>query len=112
MKVTISLGSNTSATENMHQAKVLLRALLPDIVFGEEVWTEPYPTVLVPHPTARYLNCLAHATTSLPQDRLAAELKRVETALGDNHANHQKGIVLIDIDLLTYGDRTLKQKLW
>lgn len=112
MKVDISLGSNTSATTNMHKAKALLKALLPDARFDEEVWTAPYPTALVPHPTAKYLNCLAHATTALPQDELVAELKRLEETLGDSHDNHRKGIVLMDFDLLTYGNQTVREKLW
>lgn len=112
MKIEISLGSNTCAAENMRAAKELLAMLLPGITFGEEVWTKPYATPAIPHPTTPYLNCLARAETPLEQSHLAAKLKQVEQSLGDSHANHQRGVVLMDIDLLSYGGKTVKEKRW
>lgn len=112
MKIEISLGSNTHAAANMRAAKELLAMVLPGITFGEEVWTEPYATPSVPHPTERYLNCLAWAETTLAQAHLVAKLKQVEQKLGDSHANHQRGVVLMDIDLLSYDGITVKEKRW
>lgn len=111
MIVEISLGSNTNASQNMAVAKALLVKLLPQITFSEERWTEPYPTPSVPHPTRKYLNCMARATTNLTQERLVRELKQIEKELGDSHDNHQQGIVLIDLDLLTYDCHTIKESV-
>lgn len=112
MKVELSLGSNTNAEVNMARAKELLAVLLPGIAFGETVWTAPYPTKLVPHPTKKYLNCLAAAETALTQDELVAALKQLERQMGDSHENHKAGRVLIDVDLLSYNGLTVKEKRW
>ncbi len=112
MKVVISIGSNTHALQNTAKAKDLLTALLPDVVFGKELWTEPRPTPNVPHPTKRYRNCLATATTVLTQEQLTAALKTIEHQMGDSHEAHQRGIVNIDLDLITYGDKTIKERGW
>lgn len=112
MNIMLSLGSNTQAEQNIERAQALLRVFLPDISYGEAIWTEPYPTPLVPHPTKKYLNCLAEADTSLQQEQLVCKFKEVERAMGDSHENHQKGRVLIDIDLLSYNGRTIKDKFW
>ena len=55
---------------------------------------------------------MAKATTSLPLDVLQRELKGIETAMGDSHESHLKGIVIIDIDLLAYGSLQLKADDW
>lgn len=112
MKVTLSLGSNTDAQLNIRRAQLFLGDLLPGIVFEEEVWTAPYPTPQVPRPTKKYLNCFAVADTTLTQSELTVSLKEIERRIGDSHENHQRGTVLIDIDLLSYGDTVVKEKLW
>lgn len=112
MKIEISLGSNTEPVANMQRAKALLTTILPNIEFGEELWTKPYATPQVPNPTTPYLNCMAVADTPLEQSHLLAKLKQVELSLGDSHENHQHGSVLIDIDLLKYDGITLKERLW
>lgn len=112
MKIELSLGSNTQPEQNIHRAKALLKALMPNILFLEEIWTEPRPTAQVPHPTKKYLNVLAVADTNLSQDHLTVKLKQIERSLGDTHDNHQHGIVLIDIDLLSYNNQKVKEKMW
>ena len=32
--------------------------------------------------------------------------------MGDSHENHQRGMVLIDIDLAQYGDKIVKEIIW
>lgn len=110
--IALSLGSNTDAPQNIAKAKTLLQQLLPDVVFSPEQWTQPYPTPAVPHPTEPYLNCLATATTTRSLDDLTARLKQLEHELGDSHENHQRGRVLIDIDVHRYGDKIVKEILW
>lgn len=112
MKIEISLGSNTQPAANMRKAKDLLLAVLPNIAFGEVLWTKPYATPLVPHPTTPYLNCMATADTTLTLSYLNGKFKQIEQSMGDCHENHTKGIVIIDIDLLKYGDTIIKEKLW
>lgn len=112
MKIELSLGSNTHSEENIQRAKMLLRNIFTDILFDQMVWTEPYPTPTVPHPTKKYLNCTAHANTPLGKEQVIEELKNVERMMGDSHSNHQIGIVLIDIDLLMYDGQKVKEKRW
>lgn len=112
MIVELSLGSNTHPTENFCRAKELLSRMFPGIVYGQELWTTPYPTPHVPHPVKPYLNCTALMETTLSLADLTQQLKTVEQTLGDSHESHLMGIVRIDIDVLRYGETTIREKKW
>lgn len=107
MKITISLGSNTEQEQHIEEAIERLKTVFSDITFTQPQWTEPIGVV-----SDRYLNCLANFTTSLSLQQLMQQLKDIETAMGDTHENHKQGIVLIDLDVIKYGDREVKKIAW
>lgn len=107
MKITISLGSNTEQEQHIEEAIERLKTMFSDINFTQPQWTEPVGVV-----SDRYLNCLANFTTSLSLQQLVQQLKDIETAMGDKHENHEQGIVLIDLDVIKYGDREVKKIAW
>lgn len=107
MKITISLGSNTEQEQHIEEAIERLKTVFSDITFTQPQWTEPIGVV-----SDRYLNCLANFTTSLSLQQLVQQLKDVETAMGDTHENHKQGIVLIDLDVIKYGDKEVKKIAW
>ncbi len=107
MKITISLGSNTEQEQHIEEAIERLKTVFSDITFTQPQWTEPVGVV-----SDKYLNCLANFTTSLPLQQLVQQLKDIETAMGDTHENHKQGIVLIDLDVIKYGDKEVKKIAW
>lgn len=107
MKITISLGSNTEQEQHIEEAIERLKTVFSDITFTQPQWTEPIGVV-----SDRYLNCLANFTTSLSLQQLVQLLKDIETAMGDRHENHKQGIVLIDLDVIKYGDKEVKKIAW
>lgn len=107
MKFTLSIGSNTDQSSNVAEAKRRLRVLFPNIVFSEEHWTTPVGIV-----SDRFLNLLAHAETTLSAEELQETLKQIEADMGDSHANHQKGHVVIDLDLAYYNGKKMKPIIW
>ena len=107
MKITISLGSNTEQEQHIEEAIERLKTVFSDITFTQPQWTEPIGVV-----SDRYLNCLANFTTSLSLQQLVQLLKDLETAMGDTHENHKQGIVLIDLDVIRYGDKEVKNIAW
>lgn len=107
MKTTISLGSNTEQEQHIEEAIERLKTVFSDITFTQPQWTEPVGVV-----SDRYLNCLANFTTSLSLQQLVQQLKDIETAMGDTHENHKQGIVLIDLDVIKYGDKEVKKIAW
>ena len=107
MKITISLGSNTEQEQHIEEAIERLKTVFSDITFTQPQWTEPVGVV-----SDRYLNCLANFTTSLSLQQLVQQLKDIETAMGDTHENHKQGIVLIDLDVIKYGDKEVKKIAW
>lgn len=107
MKFTLSIGSNTDQSSNVAEAKRRLRVLFPNIVFSEEHWTPPIGIA-----SDRFLNLLAYAETTLPAEELQGKLKQIEADMGDSHANHQKGHVVIDLDLACYDGREMKSIIW
>ena len=113
-EIILALGSNRNRRRNILEAQKRLRKLLPDIVFTKTLKTAPHSqlSTLNSQPSTFFYNCMAKATTSLPLDVLQRELKEIETAMGDSHESHLKGIVIIDIDLLAYGSLQLKADDW
>lgn len=107
MKVVITLGSNTCQQANINKAKELLRQRFDGIRFSDEEWTDPVGIV-----SDRYLNCIGHLDTRLSLDALKTTLKEVERLMGDSHENHQRGTVIIDIDIIRYGERKIKDIIW
>ena len=107
MKITIALGSNTEQQQHIKEAIERLKTVFSDITFTQLQWTDPIGVV-----SDRYLNCLANFTTSLSLQQLVQQLKDIETAMGDTHENHEQGIVLIDLDVIKYGDKEVKKIAW
>ena len=88
MMILLAIGSNVRQTQNIAEAKRRLRRLLPSIVFGQEVWTDP-----VGLQSDRFLNLLAYADTTFSPAELQQRLKQIEREMGDSHENHQGGRV-------------------
>lgn len=107
MDIRLTLGSNTDQQRHIEEAQKRLRALFPSIRFEEPCWTTPVGIV-----SDDFLNVEAIGTTDLALPDLTATLKEIEYVMGDHSANHRKGIVLIDIDLIDYGDLHLKDIIW
>lgn len=112
MKVIISLGSNLNQEKNIQRAREILSHLIPDAEFTEPVWTDPIAEPDRPKGENQYLNCLVEGHIHMSERSLLARLKQMEMSLGDNHANHVKGKVSIDLDLIQYGDHKLRDIIW
>lgn len=112
MKVIISLGSNINQAENIRRAQDFLRRVIPDVEFSKPVWTKPVAVEGRPLSTSKYLNCLADGSTELPEEEFVAQLKQIETSMGDSHSSHLLGNVIIDLDLIEYDGRQLREIIW
>ena len=104
--VIISLASNEGQRQNMQAARELLGALLSDVRYTKEIWTEPVGT----HRKAPYLNQLCQGTTHAGADLLGSQLNAMERRLG--RTRNEEGIVTIDLDLLQYDDRRMHLRDW
>jgi len=107
--IILALGSNRNRRKNIRQAQHFLRNLLPDIIFTKTIKTDAIGSNT---PLPFFYNCMAKATTSLHLAELQQQLRNIETTMGDSHESHQKGIVVIDIDLLAYGSQQFKADDW
>ncbi len=85
----------------------MLTSLLPDIHWEEARWTEP---VDFPNP-ALFLNQKATFDTRMLRDELRQCFKDIERQCGRLPEDKARGIVRMDIDLLTYGDEVLKASI-
>lgn len=107
VEITISLGSNTNQEANIKTAIEELKKEFNDIHFTKPIWTEPIGVQ-----SDKYLNCLASFTTQRSLEDLNKVLKRIETSMGDSHENHKQGIVLMDLDVIKYGNKEVKKIAW
>ena len=107
MKTIIALGSNSNQEENISKAQILLKQRFKGIKFSDAQWTEP-----IGIKSDKFLNCLGTFETNISLTQVKQCLKEIEQTMGDSHENHQKGNVLIDIDLTQYGEEIVKEIIW
>ena len=107
MKTIIALGSNNNQEENISKAQNLLKLRFKNITFSALQWTEP-----IGIKSDVFLNCTASFDTEWTLPEVKRYLKELEHSMGDSHENHQKGRVLIDIDLIQYGNKIIKDIIW
>ncbi len=103
----ISLGSNVSAAY-IRLAREHLTRLFPDIVFGQEI---PTPPVGLSNP-AYFMNQTAHFTTILTPEELRPVLKHLEKRAGRTPEEIRREIVRLDVDLVKYDQKVLKEAEW
>jgi len=107
IQCTLCLGSNTDAQANVEKARAMLTTLLPGICWKKARWTEP---VDFPTPSL-FLNQLGIFSTTMPCDEVRHCFKEIERLCGRLPEDKAKGIVRMDIDLLTYGNEKLKESV-
>lgn len=106
-EILIALGSNYEQLQNVEKAKAGLQTLFPNIRFSRSLWTEP-----IGIESPRFVNALAEAYTSLPQDEIVRQLKRLEQECGRTAEKKKQGIIRIDLDLMQYGTERLHPEDW
>lgn len=104
----IAIGSNVASAEaNFDLALGALAA--KDIKLAQStrrLWTEPIASKGVSAGANKFLNGLIAINISYDQPTLTNILKDVELRLGASKDDKQKGIVAIDLDILSYdGER-------
>ncbi len=105
-RVMLSLASNTEQERHLQAAREALTEIMSELRFTSAHWTEPIAAAN----KKIYLNQLATGTTSLPLEEFNAYLKHIEEMLDREH--DKKGIVTIDIDILSYDNIKYHQKDW
>ncbi|TAH61273.1 MAG: hypothetical protein EWM46_05780 [Fermentimonas caenicola] len=102
--ILLSIGSNTFAKTNIDKAKRMLSYLFPGIIFSEPILSEPEDD------SFKYLfrNILASFETDLSQEEIIEKIKQTERAVGRTPKDKYQGKVVIDIDLLKYGEEILR----
>ena len=103
-KCTLCLGSNFNKLTSLEAARQYLLPIFPDIRFDEEQLTPAIGNGF----RSPFLNQVASFSTALTAEEVRLELKEIERKLGRLPEDKAKGIVRIDIDLLTYGEQILK----
>lgn len=104
-RIIIHIDSNIFSRLNIDKAKRMLLFSFPDIIFTDYVITIPteeensYP----------FRNILGQFYTDLTVEELIQKIKSIEYALGKRPRDKEQGKVVIDIDLLQYGDIVLRE---
>lgn len=100
-KVILSIGCNHNHTNQIHHAKEYLSKMFPGITFSDAILN---PAIGKPADAPPYSNMLARFTTSLSEVALKEELKKAEELLGDTPEKRGKGTIMMDLDILQYGN--------
>lgn len=102
--ILLSIGSNIYSKNNIDKARRMLTHCFPDISFTESVMSEPYDEkYLFP-----FRNILGVFQSELSPEEVISKLKLVEHAMGRSPKDKALGKVIIDIDLIKYGDEVLR----
>lgn len=102
----ILLGSNECRKQKMQLARQRLQSLFPDICFSSEVET---PAQGMKRKDL-FSNQTAHFTTAWPKEEVKNLLKKIEEEAGRLPHHKEQEIILLDIDLVKYGNQLLKPK--
>ncbi len=105
-RILLTLGSNTFAKTNIDKAKRMLTFLFPDIIFSEPILTEPEDDRY----SYLFRNVLAVVNTDMSPEEVISKIKQTERAVGRTPRDKYVGKMVIDIDLVKYGDTILRPK--
>lgn len=102
--ILLSIGSNTFAKTNIDKAKRMLSYVFQNIIFSDPILSEPEDDKY------KYLfrNVLASFETDMSQEEIIDKIKQTERAVGRTPKDKYQGKVVIDIDLLKYGEEILR----
>lgn len=103
-KILVSLGSNIYSKQNIDRARRMLTHYFPDVVFTQSIITTTNDEKhLFP-----FRNVLGVFHSDLPAEEIVQKLKSIEFAMGRQPRDKEAGRIIIDIDLLQYGDDILR----
>ena len=102
--ILLTIGSNTFAKTNIDKAKRMLTFVFPDIIFSEPILTEPEEEKY----SYLFRNILAVVDTEMRPEEVIDKIKQTERAVGRTPRDKYLGKVVIDIDLIKYGDNILR----
>jgi len=100
-KVILALGSNCEPKANIQKAQTMLELLFPGITFTRVVVTDPVGDI--PR-DEKFHNCLGTFWTAHGLSQVKRAVKQLEHRLGKGKGMLKKGIVKIDLDILSYND--------
>jgi 2-amino-4-hydroxy-6-hydroxymethyldihydropteridine diphosphokinase len=107
VKIIIAIGSNVNAAANLETAEEALRKTLKDVRFSRCVTTTP-----IGIQSDKFLNELAFAHTNHGMPQIERSLKYIEKMCGSTAAEHRRGIVKMDLDLLLFENNKQHPKDW
>lgn len=105
-KIILSLGSNNYSKLNIDKAKRMLSFTFPEIRFSSSIISLPDDEVS----TMPFRNMIGVFSDDIPIKDLMRKLKEIEFAIGRQTKDKEIGKVVIDIDLLQYGDVFIREE--
>ncbi len=107
-KMLLAIGSNYDQKRYVDMAKMLLYENFGgEIAFSRSMWTLPEGIE-----SDRFLNCVGIALTDLDLPRAQEAVKEVERLCGRMEGDRQMNIVRVDIDILTFDGKVLREEDW
>ena len=106
-KLIIAFGSNFEPQINIAKAKQQLSSIFETTEFSSEIWTDP-----INIKSEKFINCIATAETSSDLNSVLYSLKKIEDICGNTIQKRKSGKVIMDVDILKYGDTKLHENDW
>ena len=105
--VLISLGTNTGNPSIIRHAQSELEHMLWDVRHSAILRTSP-----IGMSCGDFLNSMTLGKTTQTTDELVMQLKALERRFGDKKSLRRQGIIVLDIDLLQYGNQRHHEDDW
>lgn len=103
-KVLICIGSNTQSRYNMNRVKSILKSYFPTIQFTINIENKPFGE----NYKHWFLNTLGYFKSDLSKNEIISHCKHIEKTMGRLVEHKSEGKVIIDIDLIQWGDEIIK----
>lgn len=104
VRILISIGSNIYSKQNIDKAKRMIAFYFPDVIFTDSIISISTDENCV----FPFRNILGTFNTELAPEEIIQKLKSIESALGRLPKDKELGRVIIDIDLIQYGEEILR----
>lgn len=107
--ILLCVGCNTNPERQMREVKELLKNEFIGMRFTEVLTSAAYGMA---ETAAPYTNLMADGVTNMTRDELVKRLKDIEEEAGNKKELREKGVVMMDIDLMSFNNQRYHDKDW
>ena len=106
-RIILAMGSNTTREQSMARAMTMIEKEMGKMTFTPTIESDAIGMVAEP-----FINCLAYGESDMTVREITMILKQIEHACGNNAELRSQNKIVIDLDLLLWGNKRYHSSDW